>query len=293
MSLDNLLNNLLVLPSSVQLAMVFLFSALVGSFLNVVIYRLPIMLERDWKAQAREILGLPAEETPFFGLSKPRSRCRDCGRMIQALENIPVISYLLMRGKCRGCGAKISLFYPIVELLTALLATFVFWRLGANTQGFFAIFFVFALVALTGIDIKTQLLPDIITIPLMWAGIILSFWNVYIPLETAVIGALLGYLSLWLIATLFKVLFKKEGMGLGDAKLLAAIFAWVHFQYFPLVLIIACLVGLVVTIAQRLFSGQQMTNNPLPFGPYLALGGLVALLYGKELVDWYTRLLLG
>ncbi len=290
--MNNLIDSLLALPLS-ALAMVFVFSALVGSFLNVVIYRLPIMLERDWKAQAREILELPAEKIEPFTLSKPRSRCRDCGRMIHALENIPVISYLLMRGKCRGCGTKISIFYPIVELSVAVLATFVFWRLGGNAQGFFAVFFVFALVALTGIDLKTQLLPDTITLPLMWAGIILSFWNVYLPLETSVIGALVGYLSLWSVAMLFKVLFKKEGMGLGDAKLLAAIFTWVHIQYFPLVLIISCVIGAVVTLVHRLMNKQQITDNPLPFGPYLALGGLIAMLYGQELVTWYTRFLLG
>lgn len=290
MLLDNFISSLLSLPSPVQLAMVFVFAALVGSFLNVVIYRLPIMMENDWKTQAREILALPAEKTESFGLLTPRSRCRDCGRMVQALENIPVISYLLMRGRCRGCGTKISIYYPLVELLTALLASFVFWRLGGDAQGFFAIFFIFALIALTGIDLKTQLLPDSITLPLMWAGIILSFWAVYIPLKVAVFGALVGYLSLWSVATLFKLLFKKDGMGLGDAKLLAAIFTWVHIQYFPLVLIIACLVGLLMTVLQRLLMQRKMLNNPLPFGPYLALGGLVALLYGKELLAWYTLL---
>ncbi|MBS9777288.1 MAG: prepilin peptidase [Gammaproteobacteria bacterium] len=273
--------------------MVFVFSLLVGSFLNVVIYRLPIILERDWKEQAREILELPAIKEDPFSLSKPRSRCRDCGRMIHALENIPVLSYILMKGKCRGCGAKISLFYPLVELITAILATFVFWKFGANAQGFFAIFFVFALIALAGVDFKTQLLPDVITMPLMWAGIIMSFWDVYISLETAIIGALVGYLSLWSIATLFRVLFKKEGMGLGDAKLLAATFTWVHVQYFPLVLIIACFTGITVTILQRIFNNRKMANNPLPFGPYLALGGLICMMYGKEISDWYTRFLIG
>lgn len=273
--------------------MVFVFSALVGSFLNVVIYRLPIMMERDWQSQAREVLSLPAKKEEPFGLLLPRSRCRDCGRPVAALENIPIISYLLMRGKCRGCGKKISIFYPVVELLTAVLATFVFWHFGANSQGFFAIFFVFTLIALTGIDFKTQMLPDILTLPLMWLGIILSFWQVYLSLEMTVIGALAGYLSLWSIATLFKILFKKEGMGLGDAKLLAAIFAWVNIQFFPLVLMISCLVGLAVTLIQRLLSGTKMMNNPLPFGPYLAFGGLVAFLYGNELTAWYSRLIIG
>lgn len=291
--MDNILIGLIELPPLVQLVVVFIFSALVGSFLNVVIYRLPLIMERDWKAQAREILALPAVEEEPFGLTLPRSRCRDCGRMVKALENIPIISYLLMRGKCRGCGANISIFYPLVELLTAVLATFVFWHFGATVQGICAVFFVFALIALTGIDLKTQLLPDIITLPLMWAGIILSFWNVYIPLETAVIGALIGYLSLWSVATLFKVLFKKDGMGLGDAKLLAAIFTWVHFQYFPIVLVLACIAGIVVTIIQRLFSGSQLMNNPIPFGPYLAAGGLIAFLYGKEIFSWYSRVLIG
>lgn len=281
------------LPLPAQLAVVFLFAALVGSFLNVVIYRLPIMMERDWQTQAREILDLPAAEQTPFTLTIPRSRCRDCSRMIRAIENIPIFSYLAMRGKCRGCGASISVFYPLVELFTAVLATFVFWHFGATVQGLCALFFIFALVALTGIDLKTQLLPDSITLPLMWAGIILSFWQVYIPLETAVIGALVGYLSLWLVATLFKLLFKKEGMGMGDAKLLAAIFTWVHIQYFPLVLLLACIVGLLVTVIQRLISGAQMRDNPLPFGPYLALGGLIAMLYGANLTAWYTRFLLG
>lgn len=249
------------------------------------------MLERDWQAQAREILQLPAEEQEVFSLTVPRSRCRDCGRMVQAAENIPVISYLFMRGKCRGCGSKISIFYPLVELFTALLASFVFWQLGGNMAGLLAIFFVFALIALTGIDIKTQLLPDIITLPLMWAGIIISFWQVFLPLKTAVIGALIGYLSLWTVATLFRLLFKKDGMGLGDAKLLAAIFTWVDFQYLPLVLVIACLVGIVMTVLQRLLSGSRMLGKPLPFGPYLALGGLLALLYGEQLTNWYSSLL--
>lgn len=287
MSLVNLWTLLVSLSTPMQLGLVFVFSALVGSFLNVVIYRLPIMLENDWKAQAREILNLPDKARQPLTLMTPRSRCRDCQRQVKALENIPVISYLIMGGKCRGCQQSISIYYPVVELLTALLATGVFYHFGATSQGILAIFFLFALIALTGIDFKTQLLPDLITLPLMWAGIILSFWEVFIPLKLAVLGAIVGYLSLWSVAMLFKVLFKKEGMGLGDAKLLAAIFAWVPIHYFPLVLIIACLVGITVTIIQRLIQQEKMTDNPLPFGPYLALGGLVALLYGQELVAWY------
>ncbi len=281
------------LPLSAQLAVVFLFSLLVGSFLNVVIYRLPMILEREWRAQAREILELEPVDDGVFTLLLPRSRCRHCQRTIRAWENIPVASYLAMRGKCPGCGEKISPFYPLVEFLTAMLATFVFWQLGGGLAGVSAIFFVFALIALTGIDLKTQFLPDIITLPLMWAGIVLSFWSVFIPLELAVMGAICGYGSLWLVAAIFRLLFKKEGMGMGDAKLLAAIFAWVPVQFFPVVLLLACVVGLAITIVQRLISGEQMRDNPLPFGPYLALGGLIAMLYGAELTTIYSRWLLG
>lgn len=293
MSLDNIFQSLQTLPLPAQLVAVFVFSLLVGSFLNVVIYRLPLMLESDWRVQAREILELePVEETQIT-LTKPRSRCRDCGRMVKATENIPVLSYLLMKGKCRGCQATISVFYPIVELFTAALATFVFWHFGANLQGVCAVFFVYALIALTGIDAKHQYLPDIITLPLMWVGIIISFWVVYIPLETAVIGVVVSYLSLWFIALLGKVLFKKEAMGMGDAKLLAAIFAWTNIQYLPLVLIIACVVGIIVAIVRWVFGGGKLLGNPLPFGPYLALAGLIALLYGEQLFNSYTRFLMG
>lgn len=287
MSLANLWTLFVSLATPVQLGVVFIFSALVGSFLNVVIYRLPIMLENDWKAQAREILELPEETVKPLNLVTPRSRCRHCHRPVRALENIPIISYLIMGGKCRGCQQHISFYYPVIELLTALLATVVFYHFGATTQGVLAVFFVFALIALTGIDFKTQLLPDIITLPLMWAGIIISFWEIFIPLKLAVLGALIGYLSLWSVAMLFRILFKKEGMGLGDAKLLAALFTWIPIQHFPLVLIIACLVGITVTVTQRFIQKEKMADNPLPFGPYLALGGLVALLHGQELVAWY------
>ncbi len=281
------------LPLSFLLTVVFVFSLMVGSFINVVIYRLPIMLERDWRAQAREILELePVEEAPFT-LTKPRSRCRDCGRMVRAWENIPVISYVLMRGKCRGCHANISIFYPLVELSTACLATLVFWHFGANWAGLLSVFFVFALIALSGIDLKISILPDVITLPLMWAGILISFWQVFLPLPVAVLGAVIAYATLWLIAKLFEWLFKKEGMGMGDAKLLAAIFAWVHIQCFPLVLVLACGLGLIVEVIKALVKREKIYGNPFPFGPYLAGAGLVALLYGDKIIAWYTPFLLG
>lgn len=280
----------LELPSSAQLAVVFLFAALVGSFLNVVIYRLPIIMEREWKAEAREILGLPAKEEPVFTLTVPRSRCRDCGRMITAIENIPIISYLAMRGKCRGCGAPISIFYPLIEFLTAALATFVFWYFGANAQGVAAVFFIFFLVALVGIDFKTQLLPDLLTLSLLWFGLFLSLFNVFISSKTAIIGALIGYLSLYFVGMLFKLVFKKDGLGMGDAKLLAALLTWVPWTMLPVILLIACFVGLLLTALVRLSKRQALMDNPLPFGPYLALGGLLALLFGQPLLRAYLGL---
>lgn len=285
--MDTLITQFVNLPQPLLLTVVFIFSLIVGSFLNVVVYRLPIMMRRDWQAQAREILELPTVEEATFNLSLPRSHCRQCNKPLRFWENIPVVSYVLLRGRCSRCGSKISPFYPLVELLTAVLGTAVFAHFGATVQGLCALFFVFALIALTGIDIKSQLLPDSLTLPLLWAGIVLSFWQVFIPLEVAVLGAIVGYLSLWSVATLFRVLFKKDGMGLGDAKLLAAILTWVHVQYFPLILMLACLVGVVITLAQRLLVGRQLRDNPLPFGPYLALGGLLALLYGQTLARLY------
>lgn len=285
--MDTLITQFLNLPQPLLLTVVFIFSLIVGSFLNVVIYRLPIMMQRDWQAQARDILELPTVEEETFNLSLPRSHCRQCNTPLRFWENIPVVSYILLRGRCSQCGAKISPFYPLVELLTAVLGTLVFAHFGGTVQGLCALFFVFALIALTGIDIKSQLLPDSITLPLLWAGIVLSFWQVFIPLDIAVLGAIVGYLSLWSVATLFRLLFKKDGMGLGDAKLLAAILTWVHVQYFPLILMLACLVGVVITLAQRLLAGRQLRDNPLPFGPYLALGGLLALLYGQTLARLY------
>lgn len=269
----------------------FSLSSMVGSFLNVVIYRFPIMLENDYKAQAREILELPTEDTPKFGLTLPRSCCRYCGHQITALENIPLISYLVMRGKCRGCQRKISPYYFVTELVTGLLGVWVVWHFGYSPQAFFALFLVWALVALTGIDMKVQLLPDVITLSLMWLGILLAFYAIYIPLETAVLGAVIGYLVLWLTATLFKLITKREGMGLGDAKLLAAIFAWVDIKYLPVVLLIACFAGIAVAICSRLLQGKKMFNQTIPFGPYLALGGFLAFLYGQQIMVWYLGLM--
>lgn len=286
-----LFNSFADLPMWGLLALTFVLSSMVGSFLNVVIYRYPIMLENEYQAQAREILELPHIEIEKFGLLLPRSNCRYCGHLIGVLENIPLVSYLLMRGRCRGCKKKISPYYFVTELLTGLLGVWVVWHFGYSSTALFGLFFVWSLVALTGIDIKVQLLPDIITLSLMWGGIILAFYDVYIPLETAVLGAVIGYLVLWITATTFKLITKREGMGLGDAKLLAAIFAWVNIKYLPVVLLIACVVGIVIAVMTRLLRGNKLLNQPIPFGPYLAMGGFLGFLYGNEIMLWYLGLM--
>ncbi len=250
-------------------------------------------MENDYKEQAKEILEIDNNETKeVFNLLVPRSGCRNCGHMISSFENIPISSYLIMRGRCRGCKSKISPFYPIVELLTGLLSVWVVFHFGFNYQGLAAIIFIFFLVTMTGIDIKVQLLPDILTIPLMWIGIIISFWNVFISLEMAVIGSIIGYLLLWSVSVGFKIITKRDGMGLGDAKLLAALCAWVHIQYLPVILLIACFSGIFVALLQKILKGNKMTGVQIPFGPYLALGGFFALLYGEEIFNWYIGTLI-
>ncbi len=287
-----LLASLSGLPLPVLLFITFIFSILVGSFLNVVIYRLPIIMDNEYKDAAREILELEPEKRERFTLSYPRSGCRNCNHQIASFENIPVFSYLFMRGKCRGCKTPISIFYPIVELVTGLLSVWVVWHFGYTYQGLFAILFVWFLVALTGIDLKVQLLPDIITIPFMWIGIMLGFYSVFISLEMAVIGALVGYLSLWTIAKAFYLFTKREGMGLGDAKLLAALCAWIHIQYIPVILLFASVLGILVTILQKLFKKGKVLNTTIPFGPYLSAGGFLALLYGEPILNWYLHTLI-
>lgn len=247
----------------------------------MVIYRLPKMMIRAWREEAREILELsPVEESPTpFNLIVPSSACPECRHKITALENIPIISYFfILKGKCRGCGQKISLEYPIVEAITGLLAVWVIWHFGWNEQGWAAVLFVFALVAMTGIDMKTQLLPDLITMPLMWIGVLLATQNVFIPLSTAVWGAVIGYMSLWSIAMLFKLATGKDGMGGGDMKLLGAFGAWMGAMSLPTLVLVACAVGLTMAVVNKLGKGEAM-----PFGPALCVAGFLTLLYGNEI----------
>jgi leader peptidase (prepilin peptidase)/N-methyltransferase len=263
---------------------------LVGSFLNVVIHRLPRMMEREWQAQCAELNGKPADTLPPYNLLTPGSACPHCGHKISALENIPVISYIVLRGKCRGCGAAISLRYPIVETLSGLLSAYAAWHFGFSFAALGALLFVWSLLALTFIDLDTQLLPDSITLPLLWTGLLLNLSGTFVNLHSAVIGAIAGYLVLWSVYWLFKLVTGKEGMGYGDFKLLAAIGAWLGWQKLPLVILSSSLVGAAVGITLMVVA-RHGRNVPIPFGPYLAGGGLIALLWGHVLTQSYLQLL--
>ena len=258
----------------------------VGSFLNVVIHRLPIMMERDWAAQCAELKGETPPACEALSLARPPSRCPHCGHSITALENIPIVSWLLLRGRCKGCAARISFRYPLVEALTGLLFAFAAWHFGFTAAGLGALIFVAALVALTGIDFDTQLLPDDITLPLLWLGLAFNAFSVYTDLKSAVIGAMAGYLSLWAVYWGFKLTTGKEGMGYGDFKLLAALGAWLGWQMLPLIILLSSFVGAVVGIALMVFA-RHGRNVPIPFGPYLAAAGAMALVWGKPLTRAY------
>ena len=258
----------------------------VGSFLNVVIYRLPKMMEQEWHAQCNELQGIENTEKIKFTLAAPRSSCPACGHQITALENIPLISYLFLKGKCRACKTSISMRYPLVELLTAVLAGFVAWKFGYTAATAFALIFTFALIALTFIDADTQLLPDDMTLPLLWLGLLFNLNTGFTDLHSAVIGAMAGYLSLWSIYWLFKLVTGKEGMGYGDFKLLAAIGAWFGWQLLPAVILLSSISGALIGIGLILFAKKQR-ETPMPFGPYLAIAGIAALFFGEQLSHFY------
>jgi leader peptidase (prepilin peptidase)/N-methyltransferase len=263
-----------------------LLGLLVGSFLNVVIHRLPIMMERDWAGQCAELKGEAAPVFEPLSLVRPRSRCPHCGHQISALENIPVISWLLLRGRCKACAAPISPRYPLIEAVSGLLFALSAWHFGFTAAGLGALVLIAALLALTAIDFDTQLLPDDITLPLLWIGLALNAFNVYTDLKSAVFGAMAGYLSLWGVYWLFKIFTGKEGMGYGDFKLLAALGAWLGWQMLPLTILLSSFVGAVVGIAMMVFA-RHGRNVPIPFGPYLAAAGIIALVWGKPLTRAY------
>ncbi|MFA6121368.1 MAG: A24 family peptidase [Sideroxydans sp.] len=263
---------------------------LVGSFLNVVIHRLPKMMEHEWQQQCAELSGHPIETSPTYNLVVPRSACPHCNHAISALENIPVISYLFLRGKCAGCAAPISPRYPIVEAVSGLLSTYAAWHFGFGLAGIAAIILVWALITLTFIDFDTQLLPDSITLPLLWLGLLLNLNGAFTSLPNALIGAVAGYLVLWSVYWAFKLTTGKEGMGYGDFKLLAALGAWLGWTMLPLIILLSSLVGAVVGIALIVIA-KHGRNIPIPFGPYLAGGGLIALFWGQALTQSYLQLL--
>ena len=268
---------------------VFVFGLIIGSFLNVVILRVPPLLEHDWRCQCQELLQLkPDEDDRPPGIVLTRSKCPKCGHHIRAIENIPVLSYLALRGKCAACKARISPRYPLVELTTAILFAITIWHFGPNLQGLTALFLTAFLIALAGIDADHQLLPDNFTLPLLWAGILLNFWSVHTDLASSVMGAIVGYLALWSVYHLFRLLTGKEGMGYGDFKLLAALGAWLGWQMLPLIILLSSVVGALFGLV-LMGTGKMKRDKPMPFGPFIAAAGWIALIWGEQIIEHYIR----
>jgi leader peptidase (prepilin peptidase)/N-methyltransferase len=263
---------------------------LVGSFLNVVVYRLPKMMTRDWKAQAREVLELPAEpQTETFNLILPHSRCPHCAHKIRAWENLPVMSYLFLGGKCSSCKAPISKRYPLVELACGSLSAFVAWHFGFGWQAGAVLLLSWGLLSMSLIDADHQLLPDAIVMPLLWLGLIVNAFGLFASLTDALWGAVFGYLALWCVFWLFKLITGKEGMGYGDFKLLAMLGAWGGWQILPLTILLSSIVGAVLGLILLRMRNVE-TSTPIPFGPYLAIAGWIALLWGDQITTSYLQI---
>lgn len=262
---------------------------LVGSFLNVVIYRLPKMMQRESDNYVASESGKELPHADRYNLMVPRSRCPHCQHQITALENIPVISYLILRGKCSACKAPISLRYPLIEAITGALSAFMIWHFGSGYMGLSAVVFCWFLVAMTMIDTDTQLLPDDLTLPLLWIGLAINIYSTFTSLESAVIGAIFGYLILWSVYWLFKLVTGKEGMGYGDFKLLAALGAWMGWSMLPLIILLSSLVGATIGLTMIVL-GKMGFSKQIPFGPYLAGAGLIALVYGQTIAASYLGL---
>lgn len=263
----------------------------VGSFLNVVIHRLPRMMERQWQAECAQWKGEPPPApAPAYNLVVPRSACPSCERPLRALENIPLVSFLILRGRCAGCGGAISWRYPAVEALAATLSAFMAWRFGPTAQAGAALVFTWLMIALAFIDLDTFFLPDDLTLPLLWAGLLVNLDGTFTDLPSAVIGAAAGYLVLWVVFWAYKLATGKEGMGYGDFKLLAAIGAWLGWSLLPLVVLLSSVAGALIGIV-LIIAARRGRHVPLPFGPYLAIAGLVALAYGDALVRRYLEML--
>lgn len=261
-----------------------IFGLLIGSFLNVVIYRIPKMMQRESDNYVAHENAQPLPHTDRFNLILPRSACPHCSHKIGALENVPVLSYVALRGKCRACKATISARYPAVELLTGALSALLVWHFGAGIPGLAVLVFSWMLIAMTFIDADTQLLPDDLTLPLLWLGLLVNLDGIFVPLPEAVLGAMFGYLSLWTIFWVFKFATGKEGMGYGDFKLLAALGAWLGWKMLPIVVLMSSLVGAVVGIALVILA-KRGRDIPMPFGPYLAIAGLLTLVFGQQITQ--------
>jgi leader peptidase (prepilin peptidase)/N-methyltransferase len=264
---------------------------MVGSFLNVVIHRVPIILDRQWSQQCREHLDIAAETTaeePPFNLVRPASRCPECGHRISALENVPVLSYLVLKGRCSDCGTRISPRYPVIELVTAILSIITVVHFGFTIQAAMALLFTWTVIPLCMIDYDCQLLPDSMTLSLLWIGLALSVWSIFVDSHSSIVGAIAGYLSLWLVFQLFRLATGKEGMGFGDFKLLAAIGAWTGWQLLPIVILFSSAVGAVTGILLILLKGHDR-SQPLPFGPFLASAGWITLLWGQDILTLYLH----
>jgi leader peptidase (prepilin peptidase)/N-methyltransferase len=268
-----------------------LFGLLIGSFLNVVIYRVPKMMQRESDNYVASESGRELPHTDRFDLVMPRSSCPHCGHQITALENIPVLSYLVLKGKCRSCKAAISKRYPIVELITGVLSGALIWHFGSGWAGLATLLFAYLLIALTFIDADTQLLPDDLSYPLLWAGLLVNLNGTLVPLRDAVIGAAAGYMALWSVYWAFKLATGKEGMGYGDFKLLAALGAWLGWAMLPTIILLSSVVGALVGIGLIIFT-KHGRDKPIPFGPYLAAAGMIALLYGAP-ISRFTLDILG
>ncbi|MFZ4791770.1 MAG: prepilin peptidase [Candidatus Competibacteraceae bacterium] len=267
-----------------------LLGLIIGSFLNVVIHRLPVMMEREWRTQCAELLNQPAPEAnqPAFNLWTPRSRCPHCSHLIGATENIPLLSFILQRGRCAHCQAGISWQYPLVEAVSGLLTGLVAWQFGFGWPALAALLFTWTLLAAGVIDLKHQLLPDDLTLPLLWLGLAVALWGPFADLPSSLIGAMAGYLSLWTVYQAFRLLTGKEGMGHGDFKLLAALGAWTGWQSLVAIVLLSSLVGAVVGLALILFRGRDR-GVPMPFGPFLAAAGWIALLWGETINRAYLH----
>ena len=261
---------------------------LVGSFLNVVIYRLPIMMQRGWRQECSAFLELdqPAPDNEPFNLVFPLSHCPHCNAAIKPYQNIPVFSYLFLKGRCAQCNSPISLRYPVIEAFTGICSAIVAWHFGYSAETAFALLLTWSLIALSGIDIDHQLLPDSITLPMLWLGLFLSLFTLFTNSHSSIIGAMAGYLCLWLVYHAFKLITGKEGMGYGDFKLLALFGAWLGWQYLPLIILLSSLVGAVVGLSMVALVKRDK-NIPIPFGPYLAAAGWIALIWGDRINQLY------